>query len=386
VNSVLPCNLALRRIILWKMPSTDNRRPNPEELLLRVQADERRESRGRLKVFLGYASRVGKSFRMFDEGRRRKERGQDVVVGAVQSGVTPDIQEILSRLEVVPSITTKHAGRTYDVMDMTALFRRHPQVCLIDGLAYDNPPGSRNPQRWQDVSELLDRGIAVITAVNLQHIREQQDEVERITGRRAANSIPQAFLHDADEIEVIDAPPDALIDRTAGKSIPDSRRLAELRELALLLAADVVDRQLQEYLDAHGVAARWGAQERILVCLTARSNAADMLRSGLRNKLRFHGALLVAYVEQTDLRTPDRERLDKNLALAREMGAEVHCLHGADFVDAILDFAREQRITQLFLGHTGNPARSWLARSPMDRLIDGAEGFDVRLFPHGESR
>jgi len=365
------------------MPTADNCRPNPEELLRKVQADERRESRGRLKVFLGYASRVGKSFRMFDEGRRRKERGQDVVVGALQSGVHPEIQEILKRLEIVPTIPAKHAGRDYNVMDMSALFRRHPQVCLIDGLAYDNPPGSRNPHRWQDVSELLDRGIAVITAVNLQHIREQQEQVERITGKRAANCIPEEFLHEADEIEVVDAPPDALMDRTGGNSIPDSRRLAELRELALLLAADVVDRQLQEYLDSHGVAARWGAQERVLVCLTPRSNAADMLRSGLRNKLRFHGALLAAYVEQPDLRPADCEKLDRNLALAREMGAEVHCLHGLDFVQTILDFAREQRITQLFLGHSGRPQRAWFGRTPVDRLIDGADGFDVRLFPHG---
>ena len=366
-----------------EMPSVDNIRPNPEELLRKVQADERRESRGRLKVFLGYVSRVGKSYRMFDEGRRRKERGQDVVVGALQPGATPEVQEILKRLDVVPTISTKHAGRDYEVMDMSALFRRHPQVCLIDGLAYDNPPGSRNPHRWQDVSELLDRGIAVITAVNLQYISEQQAAVERITGKRASDSIPEAFLQEADEIEVVDAPPDALVDRTCANPLSDSRRLAELRELALLLAADVVDRQLQEYLDSHGVAARWGAQERILVCLTPRSNAADMLRSGYRNKLRFHGALLVAYVEQPDLPSKDREVLDENLARARELGAEVHSLKGGDFVDAILAFAREQRITQLFLGHTGRPGRAWFARSPIDRLIDGAEGFDVRLFPHG---
>jgi len=367
------------------MPSVDNIRPNPEELLAKVQADERRERRGRLKVFLGYASRVGKSFRMFDEGRRRKERGQDVVVGALQSGVTPEIQGILNRLDIIPSIPTKHAGRDYQVMDMSALFRRHPQVCLIDGLAYDNPPGSRNPHRWQDVSELLDRGIAVITAVNLQHIAEQQAAVERITGKRAANSIPQAFLHEADEIEVVDAPPDALRDRQTSSSLLDARCLAELRELALLLAADVVDRQLQEYLDSHGVAARWGAQERILVCLTPRSNATDMLRSGQRNKLRFHGALLAAYVEQPHLPPQDRELLEKHLAMAREMGAEVHSLEGSDFVEAILKFAREQRITQLFLGHTGRPGRAWFSRSPIDRLIDGAEGFDVRLFPHGSA-
>jgi two-component system sensor histidine kinase KdpD len=363
-----------------------DRRPDPEDLLRRVQADERRERRGRLKVFLGYASRVGKSFRMFDEGRRRKERGQDVVVGAVQGEVTPDIQGILSCLEVVASVTERHAGREYSVIDLAALFRRHPQVCLIDGLAYDNPPGSRNPHRWQDVNELLDRGISVITALNIQHVREQQDSVERVTGKRSAYSVPEEFLHEADEIEVVDAPPDALLGRAGRDAMPDSHRLGELRELALLLAADVVDRQLQEYLDSHGVAARWGTQERILVCLTPRSNAADMLRSGRRNAQRFHGALLAAYVEQPGLNQKDREQLESHLKLAREMGASVHSLQGTDFTAAILDFAHEQRVTQLFLGHTGREKRLPFLRGPLDRLIDAAEDFDVRLFPHREAR
>jgi two-component system sensor histidine kinase KdpD len=351
--------------------------------LRRVQASERRETRGRLKVFLGYAPRVGKSFRMFDEGRRRKERGQDVVVAAVQGRVTPDVQEILCQLTGVAPIEQHHAGKTYHVMDLAALFRRQPSVCLVDGLAYDNPPGSRNPQRWQDVEELLDRGISVITAVNVQHIREKQDEVERITSKRAANSVPQAFLAEADEIEVVDAPPDALIGRGSDGAMPDARLLAELRELALLLAADVVDHQLQEYLDCHGIAARWGAQERILVCLTPRSSAADMLRSGHRNTLRFHGALLVAYVEQPRLSAEDRARLESHLSLAREMGAEIHGLQGEDFVDSILDFAREQRITQVFLGHSGREKRFGLMRNPVDRLIDAAGDFDIRLFPQG---
>lgn len=362
-----------------------DRRPDPEELLRRVEAGEQRERRGRLKVFLGYASRVGKSFRMYDEGRRRKQRGQDVVVGAMQSKVTPDIQEILARLETVPPISTRHAGRDYEVIDLTALFRRHPEICLIDGLAYDNPPGSRNPQRWQDVRELLNRGIGILTAVNVQHIKEQQDKVERITGKRSAYSVPEEFLREADEIEIVDAPPDALLDRLPDGSMPDSRRLAELRELALLLAADVVERQLQEYIDAHGIAAGWGAQERILVCLTPRSNAADMLRSGQRNSARFHGALLAAYVQQDHLNAKDRQNLESHLTLARELGAEIHCLKGTDFVDAILQFAREQRITQLFVGHSLRD-RGWLGRSPIDRLIDAADHFDVRLFPHpGES-
>ena len=362
----------------------DNR-PNPEDLLRRVQADERRESRGRLKVFLGYASRVGKSYRMFDEGRRRKQRGQDVVVGAVQGVVTPDIQEILSCLDVIPTLAEKHGGKDYRVIDLSALFRRHPGVCLIDGLAYFNPPGSRNPERWQDVEELLDRGISVITAVNVQHIREIQDQVEKITGRRPADSVPEEFLLEAEEIEVVDAPPDALIDRTDGVA-PDSRRLAELRELALLLAADVVDRQLQDYLDSHGIAARWGTQERILVCLTPRSNAVDMLKSGLRNKLRFHGALLVAYVEQPGLGPEDKANLESHLAMARAMEAEIHCLQGDDFVTTIVEFAHEQRITQLFLGHSSRPKAFQLMRTPIDRLIDAAEDFDIRLFPHPEAK
>jgi two-component system sensor histidine kinase KdpD len=367
------------------MANRPDQRPDPEELLRRVQAEERRAGRSRLKVFLGYAPRVGKSLRMFDEGRRRKLRGEDVVVGAVQGNVTPDVQEIVSRLEVVPSIREQHAGRLYEVIDLATLFRRHPGVCLIDQLAYDNPPGSRNPQRWQDVQELLDRGIAVITAVNVQHIREQQDEVARITGKRAAQSTPEEFLREADEIEVVDAPPDALLDRTGQGRMPDAHQLAELRELALLLAADVVDRQLHEYLAAHGVAVRWGTQERILVCLTPRSNAAQMLRSGHRNALRFHGALLAAYVEQQGLRPQDREKLESHLALARELGAEVHCLKASGFVEGILAFAREQHITQVFLGHTLRDQSRWFLRSPIDKLIEEAADFDLRLFPHAET-
>ena len=299
---------------------------------------------------------------MFDEGRRRKQRGQDVVIAAAQNEIPATVQEIASQLEIIRALD---GG-----IDLPAVFRRHPEVCLIDQLSFNNPPGSRNRERWQDVEEILHQGIAVITAINVQYIREQQEAVERFTGKRAASSVPEEFLHEADEIEVVDAPPDV--------SMGDPRVLAELRELALLLAADVVDRQLQEYLDSHGVSACWGTQERILVCLTPRSNARAMLESGHRNARRFHGALLAAYVEQPALDAADGSRLEQHLALAREMGAQVHCLKSGDFVDRLLEFAHEQRITQLFLGH------SQRERSPVEKLILAAEDFDVRLFPHGE--
>lgn len=361
------------------MSRPEHRRPDPSELLRRVEAGERRESRGRLKVFLGYAPRVGKSLRMFDEGRRRKLRGQDVVVGALQAPLTAEIEAVIDKLEVVPQA---EGG----AIDVVGIFKRRPQACLIDGLAQTNPPASRNPERWQDVGELLEKGISVITALNVQHIREVQDDVERISGKRAHHSIPAGFLQEADEIEVVDAPPEALLEGASAAEMPNARQLLELRELALLLAADIVDRQLQEYLDEHGVIARWGAQERILVCLTPRSSALDMLQSGRRNAARFHGALLAAYVEQGELNAADRERLDGNLVLARQMEAEVHCLHGQDFVGALLDFAREQRITQLFIGHSIGERRRLFWRGPIDRLIDAADEFDVRIFPHRDSQ
>lgn len=340
-------------------------RPNPEELLRRLEAEERRLRRGRLKIFLGYASRVGKSFRMFDEGRRRKQRGEDVVAAAIQEAPPPDLRPVLETLEVVPPA---------NVLDIAAILKRHPEVCVIDPLGFDNPAGSRHAHRWQDIEELLDHGISILTAVNVQHI-----EGAGVSPARAP-TVPIAFLREADEIEVVDAPLETLVDR--GGSRADQGRLAELRELALLVAADVIERELREYLDARGVAPRWGAQERILVCLTPRSNARRMLESGERNVRRFHGALLAAYVEQPKLSPSDRTELKARLALARELGAEVHCLKGSDPVDSILRFAREQRVTQIFIGHSFTERRWPLARSPIETLIEKAEECDIRLFPH----
>ena len=365
------------------MPAGIDRRPSPDELLRRVQAEERRERRGRLKVFLGYASRVGKSFRMLDEGRRRKERGQDVVAAAMQSPLTPELEALLNRLDSIPTLKETHVGKEYEVLDVAAIFRRHPQVCLVDELAYDNPPGSRNPKRWQDVDNILDQGICVITAVNLQHIEEQQDAVERITGKRARQTVPESFLRSADEIVLVDAALDDLRKRGGGLEPVDVRRFAELRELALLLAADVIDDQLMTYLRSNGVELRWGTQERILVCVTPRSDAAAMLRSGRRNVDRFHGDLLVCYVRQSGLSPKDQETMDANLALARDLEAEVHVLDGPDPIAAIMQFAHEQRITQIFVGHSAPDRwKEMWSRSPVDRLIQAAVDIDLRIFPH----
>jgi two-component system sensor histidine kinase KdpD len=301
---------------------------DPEALLRQIEAAERAERRGPLKIFLGYASGVGKSFRLFDEGRRRHERGEDVVVAATQADSSPEVAQVLRSLEIIPTLNVEGVP----VIDVPAVIARHPQVCLVDGLAYDNPPGSRHRKRHEDVEELLEAGISVLTSINIEYIAEQQEFVRGILGRTKTDTVPQAFINHADEVVVVDAPP--------------------------------------------------GTQERILVCMTPRANAARMLASGRRNADRFHGELFAIYVTQDHLTTEDEMALERNATLARAQLAHVEILEGKDPIKTILEYAQEQGITQIFVGH--NLRRTWRARlggTPLDRLIRDAEGIDVRVFP-----
>jgi two-component system sensor histidine kinase KdpD len=360
-------------------------RPNPDDLLRKVQAEERAKYRGRLKVFLGYASGVGKSFRMLDEGRRRRMRGEDVVVAAVQPTASAAVEELLRGFELIPP----PVGLGGPAIDLDAVRRRRPHAVLIDGLAYENPPGSRHAQRWQDVEELLAAGISVITSVNLHHIKERQPEVEAIRGKKTQESIPESFLRTADEIEVVDAPAEYCMTKSLrggaarDDDIPrEERQLSELREMALLLAAEVVDHQLGDYLRRQGVTQVYGTHERILVGVTPRSNAVVMLRRARRQADRFHGDLHVVYVEQEGLTGADEARVAANLERARETRAHVQVLRGRDPVRAILRYAREHGITQIFVGHsdtTGLLAR--FRPNRVQRLVQEAEGIDVRIFP-----
>jgi two-component system sensor histidine kinase KdpD len=354
-------------------------RPDPEYLLRQVQAEEEYRKRGRLKIFLGYAPGVGKSFRMLDEGRRRHARGEDVVVGAIQPTPSPAVQEILRQMEVIPLKVMDGVP----MIDVDAILRRHPQVCLVDGLAYDNPPTSAHAKRWQDVQQLLDTGVSVIGTVNLQFIEELRDEVERITRKEVNDTIPLRFVKMADEIEVVDAPPEMCQEGNfLGDGASSQQRLSELREMALLLAADVVDHQLERYLERHGIEQLWGAQERVLVCVTPRMNAKNMLESGRRNADRFHGELFVVYVQEPGLTAGDKAGLDSNLSLARKLNAQVHLLNGEEPIREVIEFARQHGITQIFIGHSSH--EHWWDRLRggfVDRLIRDAEGIDVRVFP-----
>jgi two-component system sensor histidine kinase KdpD len=338
-----------------------------------VQAEERYDQLGRLKIFLGYSSGVGKSFRMLDEGRRRKARGQDVVVGALQPKASPEVEAVLSQLETVPLLPDSS-------MNVDAIILRQPQVCLVDGLAYDNPPGSVRAKRWQDVQFLLDAGISVITSINLQFIEERQEQVEQITGKRVSQSVPLSFVDLADEIVIVDAPPDACTDAAMAAR---QEQLTQLREIALVLAAEVVDRQLETYLHEHGIEPRFGMQERILVCLTPRTNPTRMLESGRRIADRFHGEMFAAYVSQANLSADDQVALDKNLQQARQAGATIATLEGEDPIDSILRFAQERGITQILVGHSMRQGPfGRFSHTPVDKLLAKPQGIDIRVFPH----
>ena len=356
------------------MARVEERRPDPEQLLRQVQAEEASHRRGRLKVFLGYTSGVGKSFRMFDEGRRRKERSEDVVVAGAQPDSPADIACILKSLESIPELVVNG----FSVIDVPRILRRKPGVCLIDGLAYDNPPTWPHAKRWQDVEQLIEAGISVITSLNLQHIEEKSLQVEAIRGKKVESTVPEAFIQRADEIIVVDAPPEYCVERGH-----DPKHLSALREIALLLAADVVDHQLEEYLRSNGIVQNYGTQERIMVCITPRTHAAVMIHRGRLQADRFHGDLYVAYVEQPNLSASDQASLDQNLTLAREVDAQTQILYGEDPVDSLLDFARSRGVTQIFVGHSQR--QGWWHRTfgtPLERLIFEADGIDVRVFPH----
>jgi two-component system sensor histidine kinase KdpD len=365
------------------VPTLSEKKPTPDQLLQQLESDEEYQATARLKIFLGYASGVGKSFRMLDEGRRRHERGQDVVVGAIQPVLPVELAHTVSTLEIIPLKQIDGVA----VMDLPAILQRHPKVCLVDGLAYDNPPSSIHAKRWQDVEQLLKAGISVITSVNLQHIDEKRERVEAITAKHVTETVPLSFLQTADEIVVVDAPAQACMD--SGDSSPGTKgklnqhQLSELREIALLLAADVVDKQLERYMARHGIEQLWGTQERIAVWLSPGADAARMLESGARNRDRFHGELITIHLNRPEWSPEQRQQVRDGLIAARAKGSEIVELDGEDAVDTILRFARQRGITQIYVGHRSRD--SWWERcfgSDLDRLIRAAEGIDVRVFPH----
>ncbi|MFI6540098.1 DUF4118 domain-containing protein [Nonomuraea sp. NPDC050547] len=358
--------------------------------------------RGRLRVYLGAAPGVGKTFAMLGEGRRALERGRDVVVGLVETHGRPNTEDLLDGLEVIPRRTMVHRGATFTELDVDAVLARAPKIALIDELAHTNVPGSRNAKRWQDIEEILDAGISVISTVNVQHLESLNDVVQQITGIPQRETVPDEVVRRATQIELVDMSPEALRRRMAHGNIYAPEKvdaalsnyfrvgnLTALRELALLWVAGKVDEQLDRYRSDHGIKGTWEARERVVVCLTGGPEGDTLVRRAARIAARTKGAdLLAVHVTRADgLSSGDPASLARQRSLVESMGGTYHQVVGDDIPRALLDFARGVNATQLVLGASrrGRFAQIFSRGVGVDTTaLSGS--IDVHMITHEEAK
>lgn len=372
--------------------TTDANRPTPEQFLTLI----RRQERGRLKVYLGSAAGVGKTYAMLREGQRLRQQGIDVAVGLVETHGRAETAEQIKDLEVVPPRAIEYRGVTLHEMDLDAILARRPTVCLVDELAHTNAPGSRHPKRYQDVEELLRSGIHVITTLNIQHLESLYDEVERATGVKVKERLPDRVLGEADQIVNTDVSAEDLLERLkAGKVYPPERaeramenfftqaNLTRLREITLTEMAHLIDRRARR---AEADQAPASAAERVMVGLSSLSpNAPALLRKTSRLADRLNAPWYAVYIQtpaeditRTDAAT--HRLLYKNLELAKQLGGTPMEFKGKDVVSTILAFAREYGIKVIVVGKSQRPWYTRLLRgSILDRLSREAAGVDVMV-------
>jgi two-component system sensor histidine kinase KdpD len=352
--------------------------------------------RGRLRIYLGAAPGVGKTFAMLNEGWRRHERGSaDVVVGFVETHGRANTAAQIHDLEIVPRKRIPYRGSTFEEMDVDAILARRPQVALIDELAHTNVPGSRNEKRWQDVEELLEAGIEVISTVNVQHLESMNDVIEAITGIEQHEKIPDAVVRSADQIELVDMSPEALRRRMAhGNIYPPERvdaalgnyfregNLGALRELALLWVADRVDEALDRYRELHGITRTWETRERVVVAITGARGGEALIRRAARMAARSKGDLLGVHVRASDglAESGSVAGLAEQRALLSELGGRYHELASGDVAGALVGFARAENATQIVLGATQRSRLMEMLRGSVINSIIRASGpIDVHV-------
>ncbi|MFI0450263.1 ATP-binding protein [Actinomadura sp. 6N118] len=356
--------------------------------------------RGRLRVYLGAAPGVGKTYAMLAEGVRRQERGTDVVVGYVETHNRPRTAALLDGLEVVPRKTMAYRGTTFTELDVDAVIARRPRVALVDELAHTNVPGSRNDKRWQDIEEILGAGIDVISTVNIQHLESLNDVVEQITGVPQRETVPDEMVRRADQVELVDMTPEALRRRMAHGNIYAPEKidaalgnyfrignLTALRELALLWLADKVDDQLDRYRADHDIRGTWEARERVVVALTGGSEGDTLIRRAARIADRTKGAdLLAVHVTRSDgLTDANPANLTRQRALVESLGGTYHQVVGTNVPDAVLDFARGVNATQLVLGASRRGHFAQLFSRGVGVTTTARSGpIDVHLVTHEE--
>jgi two-component system sensor histidine kinase KdpD len=367
-------------------------RPSPEALLREAV----RSDRSRLRVFLGAAPGVGKTWAMLEAARERRREGADVVVAVVETHGRAETEALLAGLEVVPRREVEYRGRSVTEMDLDAVLARHPQIALVDELAHTNAPGSRHPKRYSDVEELLDAGIEVYTTVNIQHLESLNDVVTQITGIRVRETVPDRVLERADEIRLVDLPPDDLIKRLRqGKVYVPSQaeravqnyfnpgNLTALRELALRHAAERVDDDVQSYMRAHAVTGPWAVAERIMVGVGGGPLDERLVRAARRMAARRRAEWLAVFVEPAGAGAPTeaaRAHVAATLRLAEQLGAEAVTIPGRDVAAELIRYARERNVSEIVLGKPLHPWwRGVWRRSPVDAVIRGSGDVDVRV-------
>ncbi|MFN8587480.1 MAG: sensor histidine kinase KdpD [Candidatus Eisenbacteria bacterium] len=371
-------------------------RPDPEALLARLKEQEAQASRAKLKIFLGASAGVGKTYAMLVEAHERRRAGVDVAVGLVETHGRRETGALLEGLELLPRRSVEHRGVTLTEFDLDAALERRPALLLLDELAHTNAPGSRHRRRWQDVEELLAAGVDVATTLNVQHVESLVDVVAQITGVTVRETVPDSILDRADEIEVVDLPPDDLLQRLREGKVylpQQAERAAEgffrkgnliaLRELALRQTAQRVDAQMESYRRAAGIAEPWAVRERLLVCIGDGAHGLRLVRAARRMAAALKAEWIVAHVE-----TPGgvpatrgaRDAIVDVMGLAEELGAESVMLTGLRAADELLAFARDRHVSRIVVGKPGRPRwREWLGGALVPELLRRSGGLDVHV-------
>ena len=380
---------------------SDLDRPNPDEILARMKREETASARGKLKIFFGMCPGVGKTYAMLQAARQKQTQGSEVVIGIVETHGRKETEALLEGLPIVPRAKLEYRGTTLTEMDLDAILLWHPGLAVVDELAHTNTPGSRHPKRYQDVLELLDAGIDVFTTLNVQHIESRRDTVQQITGALMRETIPDSILDLADEIVLVDLTPEQLRSRLAeGKVYLGERaaaaaenffqesHLIALREMALRLVAEHVDRDLRDIMQRQRIAGPWKSGDRLLVAVRGSPFSEKLIRYTRRFAATMEASWIVANIETPrPLSETEQTQLTKYLGLARQLGAEVISTPGQDVGEALLRIAQQHNVTQIVLGKPIETRWArWLGRrSPVDWLIRHSGDIDIHMIRSDET-
>ncbi len=369
----------------------EQRRPDPEELLHQLRSDEERSRKGRLKIFFGMCAGVGKTYEMLMAGRDEQSKGTELLVGYVETHGRKETEALLTGLPVIARKHLEYRGVTLEEMDLDEILKKHPALVLVDELAHTNVPGSRHTKRYQDVLELLENGIDVYTTLNVQHLESRADTVAQITGSVMRETVPDSIFEQADDVEIIDIPPDELLRRLQeGKVYTPERsqqairnffqvgHLTALREMSLRLTAERVDHQLRTYMRRQRIPGPWKSGQRILVGISPSPESVKLIRWARRMAYTMNATWIAVYVEQSKpLSASGTSQLEHNLKLATELGAEIITTAGEDVATALLRVARQENAGQILVGKT-SARRLLFWRTPvLDRLVEESGDLDV---------